>query len=476
MKRFATLAAAAILTLALAGAASALDVKTSMNWEIGMGWSGGTTFYSAKNGPHNDRFKAAHRIQPQIDFVASETLRAVLSFEIGTTYWGMNNEDEGSIGGAIDGDGRSLKTKQAYLDWSPAEALNLRMGVQFVALPSAAFGNPVLEVEVAGVIAGYTINDALTLNLFWLRPFDASAGEGQGQNLHDEMDMFGFSLLVSGENFKVTPWGAYARTGNASGYWNYRSDATGGFDLTDYTGDLSGSSNLWWAGTAAEFTFAEQFNLKLDAIYGAARGNNAPEFSGWLAAGLFEYASGEAWGKPGLIGWYASGDKGKAYNDGRYGKYGRMPVLGVGGDDGFKPTSFGFQGDSGCMTDGLLSASGVGTWGVGLQLADFTFVDKLSHVLRAVYIRGTNDADMIRGNPNAERYGEPYNIMGDFVYLTKKDYALEVDFVSTYEVNENLSVFLETGFIHLGLDHGVWGNYANTANAWKAELLFTYSF
>ncbi len=475
MKQFGILAAALVFVCGLAGTAPAIEIEASGEWQTGMGWAGNTTFYTSKHGPHNDKFKAAHKIQTQVDFIASETLRSVLLFEIGTTYWGMNNADEGSIGGALDSDGISLKLKRAYLDWSPVADLKLRMGIQWMALPSAAFGNPVMEVEGAAVTAGYTINENLILNVFWLRPFDANMGESQGRNSLDEMDAFGATLLVSGDRFKVTPWAMYARNGNASGYWDFRSD-TAGYTMSDNTGELKGSSNLWWAGAAAEFKIVEDFALKLDAMYGAAKGKDAPEFSGWLATGLFEYTSGAAWGNPGLLGWYASGDKNKAYNDGKYGKYGRMPVLGVGGDDGFRPTSFGFQGDSGCMTDGLLSSTGVGTWGAGLQLADMTFIDKVSHTVRAVYIRGTNDADMIRNNPDAGRYGEPYNIMGDFVYLTKKDYALEFDFVTTFDVNENLKIYLETGYINLNLDRGVWGAYADTANAWKAELLFGYSF
>ncbi len=474
MKRLLTLAFAAAFTFGAFAPAAAIDVTATGTWEVGMGWAENISFYDKKHsGEKRDPFIAAQRVRPQIDFIASESLRSVLAFEIGTTVWGRNDDD--SPGGQLDADSRdAIKLRRAYLEWAPVDNLTLRMGIQGVALPSAAFGNPVLDTDIAGVVAGYKFNDMFTLNAFWLRPFDANMGESNGTNAKDEMDVFGMTLAITGDRFNVTPWAAYARTGNASGYWDYRSDYTGGFNLTDTTGDLKGYSNLWWVGAAVELKFLDPFIMKMDAMYGAARGDDAPEFSGWLVAGLFEYVSGEAWGKPGLIGWYASGDKSGAYNDGKYGKYGRMPIIGA-DNAGFVPASLGYPGSNGCMTDSLISASGVGSWGAGLQLADFTFVDKLSHTLRAVYIRGTNDEDMVKKG-GAGRYGEPYNIQSDFFYMTKKDYAVELDFVSTLEVNENLNIYLETGFIYMNLDRGTWGKLADTSNAWKAEVVFVYSF
>ncbi len=83
---------------------------------------------------------------------------------------------------------------------------------------------------------------------------------------------------------------------------------------------------------------------------------------------------------------------------------------------------------------------------------------------------------MIRNNPDAERFGAPYNVMGDTVYMTKEDYAVEFDLISTYEVTENFTLYLETNYIKLGLDSGVWGRNADTTNAWKAQVLFEYNF
>ncbi len=111
-----------------------------------------------------------------------------------------------------------------------------------------------------------------------------------------------------------------------------------------------------------------------------------------------------------------------------------------------------------------------------------SFVDKVSHTVRIAYIRGTNDKDMILNNPEIDRGGSrldlpgSYAAMGEGVYLTEKDHALELDFLTSYEVSENLTLFFEANYIKLDLDSGVWGAMADTTDAWKAQLLFEYSF
>lgn len=475
MKRLITLLCAGCLLLGSQGPAGAIEIKASGTWEVGMGWADNQRFSDADQGDYNDSFYAAQRIRPQFDFIADETLRAVLAFEIGTTVWGENSDD--SPGGALDADGNAVKVRRAYLQWTPMGNLDLRIGIQGVALPSATFGNPVFDADVAGVVANYTFTDDLSLTAFWLRPFDGGWNDGEKNRL-DEMDIFGFSLPITGQGFSVTPWAMYARNGNQSDYWTYRWENTGIGDVPGAVDQFKGSSNLWWAGAAFELDMLNPFSFKLDAMYGAAKGGDAPEYSGYLISALFEYKSEAAWGNPGLIGWYASGDDGDDYKDG---KFGRMPIVGA-DNAGFAPANYGFPGDIGCMADSILTSSGVGTWALGLQLDEFSFVDTLSHTVRAVYVRGTNDEEMIRNNPNVDTsrgslgFGYPYNNMGDHIYLTKQDSAWEFDFLSTWAVNEYLNVYLETAYVKLDLDSDVWGKRSDTTDAWKAMLLLEYSF
>ncbi len=483
MKRLVALAFAMAFALGTFSPAEAVEVKVSGTWEIGIGWADNINFTAAKQGEHYDPFSAAQRIRPQFEFIASETVKGVLEFQIGTTVWGSN--EDGS-GGALDADQRDvIGVRRAYLDWIPMGDLNLRLGIQGVALPSATFGSPILDTEVAGVVANYRFNDTISLTGFWLRPFD-DGWSTETENINDEMDIFGLTLPITGDGFSVTPWAMYARNGNASGYWGYRADANGNGLMTDYFDGtrVKGSSNLWWAGAAVEFDLLDPISIKFDGMYGATSSSgdhgDAPEFSGFLLAGLIEYKSDAWWGNPGILGWYASGDGSDDYKDG---EFGRMPIIST-DRAGFAPTNFGFAGSMGCMQDGILSSSGVGTWGVGAQLDGFSFVDKLSHTLRATYIRGTNDKDMVkntRGGIEAlgydTRLGASLGMMGDTIYLTKEDYALEFNLVSTFEATENLTLYLETHYINLELDSGTWGSAdSKTTDAWKVQLLFEYSF
>lgn len=466
MKRLVTLASAAALMLSLASPAAAVDVKVSGTWELGIGWADNLNFTDAKQGGHTDSFVAKQRIRPQFEFISDETLKGVLQLQ-SEFYWGNTEE-----GGGLDADRSTLVVRRAYLDWAPMDKLSLRMGVQGMALPSASFGSPILDTNVAGVVANYQITDALGVTGFWARAFDTSNTNGpNGKNLLDEFDFFGMTLPVTGEGFTVTPWAVYGHAGKDSGYWDYRADEAGYASGRGFTGN----TNLWFAGTAFELDLFDPFTLKLDAMYGAANGGGAIETSGYLVSALFEYNSGAFWGNPGLIGWYASGDGKNDYKDGKFGKFGRMPTI-SNADAGFAPGSFGFPGSEGCMADGLITSTGVGTWGLGLQLDGVTFVDKLSHTLRAVYIRGTNDHDIIM-NSGATRDDNPFKLMGEAVYLTDKDWALEFDFVSSYEVHENLTVYLDTSYVKLDLNSSVWGSAdARTTNAWKAQILFKYAF
>lgn len=481
MKRLFALAVAMVFTFGAFSPAAAVEVRVSGMWEIGIGWAANTNFTKTGQGDHIDPFGAAQQIRPLFEFVASETLRGVLEFQIGPSIWGSNEDGSGA---ALDADQSDvIAVRRSYLDWNPIENLNLRFGVQGVALPSATFGSPILETEVAGIVANYRFNDTVSLTGFWLRPFDNGwSTEDEGANRNDEMDIFGFSLPVKVEGFSITPWAMYARNGNASNYWGYLADYNG----NDYMAErfeenhIKGSSNLWWAGAAVELDMFDPVSVKFDGMYGSSTSSGdrgqAPEYSGFLLAALVEYNSEAWWGTPGILGWYASGD---GSNDLKNENYGRMPILST-DRAGFAPTSYGFAGSMGCMQDVLLSSSGVGTWGIGVQLDGISFLDAVSHTLRVTYIGGTNDPNMIKQSRKRgidERLGTQLSMMGDTAYLTRDDYALEFNLVSTWEATENFTLYLETHYINLELDSGTWGSAnAKTTDAWKVQLLFEYAF
>ena len=506
MKQVRWLIVMAAMLFATAGAANAADIKVKGEWDFAFGWAVNQNFHGGRdsklsipglnvNYPDNDNFYARQRVRTQINFIASEQLQAVLMFEIGDLNWGR---DEGGkfgqgSGGGLDADGVNVETKRAYLDWViPETDVTVRMGIQGVSLPMAnGYSNPVFSADVAGILVSSPITDMIGITAFWLRPFDRYETDDTSiaGNLDDEMDMFGLVLPITGDAWSVTPWGMYARIGNFSEYYDY-------YGLITSAGREPGDgTNAWWAGVSVQVDVLDPLSFGFDIMYGhmskadvglfnpAAPSNPAygrvSDFGtrGWFLEAALNYKLD--WGTPGIFGWYATGDD---CDDVKDGQFGRMPVVGT--DDGFGPTSFGFPGSYGIGADSLIGTTGVGTWGIGVQIADMSFVENLSHTLRLAYYRGTNDADLARKDGGVDPWNTDlpgvldsaiYHSGGESMYLTNKDYAWEVNFDHQYKITENLTTVLELGYINLNLDEDTWLDH-NTDDAWKAQLLFRYSF
>ena len=294
-----------------------------------------------------------------------------------------------------------------------------------------------------------------------------------GTHLDDEVDMFGLVLPVTGDGWSVTPWGVFANVGNASGLYEYLEGYGFGAgpsvpQIADY--EQNDSATAWWAGGAFNLSMFNPLTFGLDVMYGDLGRNEFRDTSGnsfdietqsWFLDAKLDYKLD--WATPGVFGWWSSGDKA---DDVRDGKYGRIPVVGV--DDGFAPTSFGGPGSI-YGVDTAVSETMVGTWGVGIQLADLSFIPDLSHTLRVAYYRGTNEADVARD-------GRQAGLSGENIYMTDKDSAWEIDFDHTYQIYENLSAYLELGYIRLDMDEDVWGSDSYADNAFRGQVGFQYSF
>lgn len=471
MKRVLCAALAAACLLAGAATAWAVDMKISGQWDFAFGRHDNTGLVRDSKEDHSVAYQ---RLRNQINFIASEQLQGVLQFEIGKTFWGRNGSG-GSSGGALDTDGVNVKTRRAYMDWTiPSTDLSFRMGLQGLTLPNAVAGNPVFDADVAAIVGSYKFNDMVSLTFFWARPFDDYGANPNNDPAHDKMDMFGFTLPVSGNGWSVTPWAMYATIGGESGYWNYMNTYWGTSTLNVNT--QGGRADAWWAAASAQIDVLSPLSVKADLMYGRIDNENVGDINkygdmqvetkGWFVTAALDYALD--WSTPGLFGWYASGDdKGDAEN----GAFGRMPVVGI--DQTFYPTSFGFGGNQSIMDDTLISSTGMGTWGIGAQLANLSFVNDLSHVLRVAYYRGTNDAGIVRD------LGWLPNFCGEQQYLTDKDHVWEVNVNTKYQIYENLGIFLELGYLRLDRDKDVWkdmGRRSSSENAWKQQILFQYKF
>lgn len=482
MKKLRWLVVLAAMLFTTAANADGIDVKVKGVWDFVFGWGVNENFYNNREGHRdNDNFIARHRVRTQINFITSEYLQGVLMFEIGGLNWGRDGGSKNgpASGGGLDADGVNVKTKRAYLDWIiPNTDVSVRMGIQGVSLPMAnGYCNPVFSADVAGIVVNTPITDMVGLTAFWLRPFNQNLNDGTNNYLNDEMDMFGLVLPITGDGWSVTPWAVYSQVGNAAGYYEYITTYAGGA-VSASAGNDKDSAHAWWAGLSTQIDIFDPLSFGFDLMYGrlskaditydtpigAFDGELGTK--GWFFEAALNYKLD--WGTPGIFGWYSSGDDRDDVDDGWFG---RMPVVGV--DDGFTPTSFGLAGSyTGISSNSVISISGTGTWGIGLQLADMSFIEDLTHTLRVAYYRGTNDSDIIK---DAAGLDAAPHLSGEYIYLTDKDSVWEVNFDHQYKIYENLTAVLELGYLNLNLDEDVWAEH-RTDDAWKAQVIFRYKF
>lgn len=493
----------------LCGAVSsafAVDFKAQGEWLFG--WGGVESTMEKNRNAGQDVFNARQRIRLQMDAVASEALSGTLRLQIGTMDWGRAGD-----GAALGADGVQVRVHDAYITWMvPNTELSLRMGIQSVALPNAAGGSAVLDEQVAGIVGSWRFNDTVALTAMWLRPYNDNytgftTGEWRQRNdpngYQDNVDYFGLSLPLKFEGVSVTPWALLGFMGrNAIDILDAPFDRGGeaidgptpyyNLPVSYYAGDVVQGSmrgsrpyaTQFYAGLPLTITALDPWNFELDINYGYSQGfgnylitdrlgnerRADSQRQGWLVKGLAEYQFD--WGAPGLLGWYASGDDGSLKNGSE-----RMPAIAPAGNF----TSFMQDGPEGWSLNGgfdkMLDYGG--TWGLGLQLRDLTFVEDLKHTLRVVYWGGTNSASMIRKLPPTNERRAAWNT-GDGMYLTTLDHLVEFNLDTQYKIYENLEAVVELGYIVNGFDKSAWRknsdfSYQN-ADAWKAAVLLRYTF
>ncbi|NJB67301.1 hypothetical protein GGQ74_000941 [Desulfobaculum xiamenense] len=446
MKRILTLALVAAFVLGVAGFASAKEVQMKAQFVHMLQWTDNTDFTDDNN---EDDFKADQRVRVYFDYVASESLNAVLGFEI-NSEWGNAGE-----GGALATDGDTVLVKHAYTNFVvPGTSVNVRLGLQPVAW-KGAYGNPIFDDDAAGIIVTSPITDQVSLALGWVRAYDdLKAGTADGAT-EDDMDIFTAILPVQGDGFGVTPYVIYSQLGK---------DGFNALTATDMVTPglvsmapvaVDDNVTAWWGGVNFELSMFDPFTFKGDVIYGTVDGDEeANDRSGWFMDLGAEYKMD--FGTLGLALVYGTGDD-DDLSDGSE----AMPVL---NDSGFGLTHLGFSGATTGGYDSALGTARYDMWAIGAYLADFSFVENLSHKLIVVYGQGTTDGEAVKGY--AGNFGPS---------ITDEDSFVEVNFDSTYQIYENLACIVELGYINLDLDEDVWGT-DDTDDALKAAFYLKYDF
>ncbi len=528
MKKLTTLALAAAMVMGAATCASAIDFKAKGQWQFGfnVGDSTMTNKVNLGNGSHHtdtkDIFGARQRVRLQLDAVASEALSGTVFFEIGHQNWG-----KGGDGAAMGADGMVVKVRQAYLDWVvPQTDLKIRMGIQNLSLPNAAGDGNVLDnTDTAAVVASYQFNENVGATLMWARPyndnFTGTKNSTRTAGALDNVDLFMLSVPLTFDGVEVTPWVMYGMLGKnafnnggadfwdeASGTWvrDYSFGEPGktgimtGEGLGNYpfgfVGDANkrthkGYASMFWFGLPIKVTAFDPFNIELDINYGyvekmgrydVIRNDRnyieraSTKREGWLVKALVEYKMD--WGTPGIFGWYASGDDDNIKNGSE-----RMPYLYA--EQKFTSMLGEDVAYTGGHTDMKLSLDG--SWGIGLQVKDLSFVEDLKHTVRVAYYGGTNDHKVLRyayaltnDYATSLNYKAPWQMNKKDLYLTDKDAILEFNVNSYYQIYENLKMGLELAYAVNMMDSDTWKNVSGASysrqDMWSADLTFTYSF
>lgn len=508
MKKIVTLLLAAGLVFASTIPASAIEFKASGEWLIGFGAGDNNLINetraagdSKRKYSNDDKFTAAQRVRLQLEAVASENLSGTVLFELLESTWGQAESN-----GALGADGTNVGVLNAFMDWAvPDTELKVRMGIQPIELPNVAGGSSILNTDaLAAVSVSYQFSENVGATLFWGRPYNdnyvqtENGGNGNDKNNYlDNIDLIALSVPLTFDGIAVTPWVMYGvigenalRATDGDGEYVGPTDLMSVGDPHDLPGfHKSGNANTsaFWGGIATALTLWEPLNIELDLNYGyvqsagmydaeradgkVVRADTARQ--GFLAKALVEYTMD--WGTPGIFGWYGTGDDDDPNNGSE-----RLPAIeakgnftSMMGDD-----NWGW-GSNGGWYDMTLNYAG--TWGIGLQVKDMTFLDKLSHTFRVAYWAGTNDPEMAKyaGNPTDWNAG-----ISDGLYLTTEDSLLEFNLITKYEMYENFEINFELGYMVNFFDEDTWkksaggraGDTYSKQDAWKAQLIFAYTF
>lgn len=515
MKKIAVTLLCAAMLLGAAGASHAVEFKARGQWLMSFDLGQPQLLHSTRQGrdvnkPARENFEAIQRVRVGFDAVFSESLSATFLTQIGAQRWGRANQ-----GAALGADGLQVKVRWAYLDWMvPDSPLKVRMGLQHITLPNK-MGSVVFDDRVAGITASYKVNDNVGLTAWWMRPFNDNYGgeDRDGRTIQqgylDNLDLFGLSIPVKYDGYEFTPWVLYGMigkntmwSGGANDVWTnwgtdgnlrntmYPNPAMMNRGTDRYTNHATSKAygSLFWVGIPIGITALEPWNFEFDFNYGYAESmgrfnaykgdvnpanlkRSSTQRQGWIAKALVEYKMD--WGAPGIFGWYSSGDDDNPKNGSE-----RMPSIAP------------YQQMTGAMFannpytivpwhNGDLALAG--TWGIGLQLRNLSFMEDLKHTLKATYIGGTNSPKMIKYMDTAYSWNDGWTQFSG-PYMTTEDSFVELSLMNQYKMYENFTIYGDLGYVVNCMDNSAWskaGNKDSSFNkqdAWKVQLSFMYNF
>ncbi|HCR12508.1 outer membrane homotrimeric porin [Solidesulfovibrio sp.] len=492
MKRFGMLAIAAALLLGSAMSASAAtEVKmvgdayvygnyfqnhNFTGWSTGS-WDNNSGAYTGAGTQTEDRFQIWERFRLRTDFVANEAVKFRLGIKV-EDVWG-----HGTLTAA--NPTTSVSVYQAFLQFKlPDCNVEVTAGLQDFSMPANAFFSDsviyggdraaALVVNVPVVPDTFSVVAAYARMLDKNRTYDTTTTQQA-----DELDLYLLTLPITVEGFKVTPYGAIAVAGRDANYFtagSYGPNSTfadsllsAGTFLTP-SGMRNAQNAYWWAGGSFEVTALDPVKFYADVIYGA--GNQADRKKdrreGWFIDLGAEYTGFDVV-TPQVFAWWSTGEDGSTRNGSE-----RMPSVLSNWGPG---NNFLFDSSQELSKDSNLGVNPIGTMGIGAALDNISLMEKLTHRLSFIYLRGNNSAKALRFL-NTYMGSNPYFTMGRD--LTCEENIISVGFDTKYQIYENLAAVLEAGWAHGQFQTSVWGHRlaerARSGDPIKVAFGLTYKF
>jgi len=492
MKKLSIFAVLALFVLGLATAAQAADIKAYGKWQIDAALRDNNDFLGKGAATGEEQgFNIEQRIRAGFQFIANENLKGVLELQIGTNNWGNGvyqigagrsaNTDAATASANGIGQG-NVMLRKGYIDFKwPGTKVNFMVGYQGVNLPTAfGGGSAILDDQAAAAIVSTPLTDNLKLLAGYIRVADAhNAGATTTSNFGSgaSADAVFAALPIDFKGYNITPFGAYLNAGYQSGV---------GSSLAGFAGPNSSTVEGlrgYWGGVAFTMTAFDPFKLMADFNYGKVTYNNTVSKNaadGGRSGFLFDVAldyTGLSMMTPEVFFAYSSGEGG---NSTQKDSSGRMPV--IANPQGWTVNNSFFFGDrdfiNGFGSNAGYARNVMGFWTAGVSLKNIKLIDKLTHNVNLLYIKGTNDPDYLKDtNVRAASYG---------AFLTTKDHLWEIDVNTKYQIYDELSLALNLGYINADIDKDTWGastlkyhnDYRNygSKDAYRAGLALNYVF
>ncbi|WP_320171708.1 outer membrane homotrimeric porin [Maridesulfovibrio sp.] len=465
MKKMVLLAILSFMVLGLAGTASAVDIEAKGKFQFQANIMDNSDFLAADhNGNQEDDLNFYFRARTQFRFVANENLMSELYVEYKTRIGGSDSDVNS---GSSD---RELGVKRMFIQYRfPGTEVLTTAGIFSIDLPGAAANNMVLaDIDAGAFVVSTPITDEIGISLGYVRAYDKNATDNAhttttAMNAKDELDLFFATVPLTFDGIEANPYFMYGLIGKDT--YSSVSGMAGltGPMATPFTDDAT----AWWLGSSFTFNMFDPIVFNADFVYGAVDADESRnDRSGWGMDASLAY-SGLDFVTPKLLFAYTSGEDDDTDNGSE-----RLAVVN-------KDWAFGtyYFGGSALTSTDMESNQQFGFWTIGFGLEDISFFDKLSHDIYFLYIKGTNDKDLIR---NAAA-GSLTNISADGMFLTTEDQAFEVDFNTNYQIYDELAAIVEFGYINMDLDKDTWENYDPNRDgkddpALKLAVGLVYSF